>query len=397
MSNLNQTPSGERLHIGIFGRRNAGKSSIINAITGQNLSIVSDVKGTTTDPVSKAMELLPFGPVMLFDTPGLDDEGLLGEKRIEKALSVLNKTDVALLVVDSSEGKKDEDIKIEEEIKKRHIPYIIVYNKSDLFKRENLLENEISVFSETKENIELLKEKILSIVPKTEEKSLLKGIVSEGDTVILVIPIDKSAPKGRLILPQQQTIRDILDLKANSVVVGVEGLKSVIDNLKTPPRLVICDSQVFKAVAEIVPQSIPLTSFSILFARYKGDLEILTNGIKALENLKDGDRILISEGCTHHRQCGDIGSVKIPKMIENTLKIKPNYQFTSGGTFPESLDGIKLVIHCGGCMLNEREMKNRIEKAQNENTPIVNYGVLISHLSGILKRSLEIFDINDSI
>ena len=394
MSNLNQTPQGERLHIGIFGMRNAGKSSIINAITGQNLSIVSDVKGTTTDPVSKAMELLPFGPVMLFDTPGLDDEGLLGEMRIEKALSVLNKTDVALLVVDSQSGKQKEDIKIEEEIKKRNIPYITVYNKSDLFKRENLLENEILVSSETKENIELLKEKILSIIPKTEEKSLLKGIVSEGDTVILVIPIDKSAPKGRLILPQQQTIRDILDLKANSVVVGVEGVKSVIENLKNPPRLVICDSQVFNAVSGIVPLSIPLTSFSILFARYKGDLEILTNGIKALDGLKDGDRILISEGCTHHRQCGDIGSVKIPKMIENALKIKPNYQFTSGGTFPENLDGIKLVIHCGGCMLNEREMKNRLEKAENQNVPIVNYGVLISHLSGILKRSLEIFDIS---
>ena len=394
MSNLNQTPQGERLHIGIFGMRNAGKSSIINAITGQNLSIVSDVKGTTTDPVSKAMELLPFGPVMLFDTPGLDDEGLLGEMRIEKALSVLNKTDVALLVVDSVTGKKNEDKKIEDEIKKRNIPYIVVYNKSDLFKRENLLENEILVSSETKENIELLKEKILSIIPKTEEKSLLKGIVSEGDTVILVIPIDKSAPKGRLILPQQQTIRDILDLKANSIVVGVEGLKSTIENLKNPPRLVICDSQVFKAVSEIVPPTIPLTSFSILFARYKGDLDVLTNGIKALENLKDGDRILISEGCTHHRQCGDIGSVKIPKMLENVLKIKPNYQFTSGGTFPENLDGIKLVIHCGGCMLNEREMKNRLEKAENQNVPIVNYGVLISHLSGILKRSLEIFDIS---
>ncbi len=393
MSNLNQTPSGERLHIGIFGMRNAGKSSIINAITGQNLSIVSDVKGTTTDPVSKAMELLPFGPVMLFDTPGLDDEGNLGEMRIEKALSVLNKTDVALLVVDSVSGKKDADLKIEEEIKKRNIPYIVVYNKSDLFKRENLLENEILVSSETKENIELLKEKILSIIPKTEEKSLLKGIVSEGDTVILVVPIDKSAPKGRLILPQQQTIRDILDLKATSLVVGVEWLKSQIENLKNPPRLVICDSQVFKEVSQIVPKSIPLTSFSILFARYKGDLKILTNGIKALENLKDGDRILISEGCTHHRQCGDIGSVKIPKMIENTLKIKPHYEFTSGGTFPESLDGISLVIHCGGCMLNEREMKNRLLKAENQNIPIVNYGVLISHLSGILKRSLEIFDI----
>ncbi|WP_290776549.1 [FeFe] hydrogenase H-cluster maturation GTPase HydF [Anaerofustis sp.] len=388
---LNDTPKGERIHIGIFGKRNAGKSSIINAITGQNLSIVSDIKGTTTDPVSKGMELLPLGPVMITDTPGLDDEGILGKKRIEKAYQVLDKTDIALLVVDSLIGIQEEDDLILNRIKEKGIPYITVMNKSESLNisEDNNTDNVIYVSALTGKNIENLKELISKKAFKEDSKVIVSDLIHESDKVILVIPIDKAAPKGRLILPQQQTIRDILDKGAVAVMCKEDELKNTILSMKEKPSLVITDSQVFKRVNEDTPKDTPLTSFSVLFARYKGEIDILIDGVRKVKELKDGDVILISEGCTHHRQCGDIGSEKIPKMLKKFTGKELNFEFSSGGEFPTDLSKYSLIVHCGGCMLNEREMKHRIHFAVNEGKKIVNYGILLAYLNGILSRAVK--------
>lgn len=391
--NLNSTPSADRIHIGIFGRRNAGKSSIINAITGQNLAIVSDIKGTTTDPVLKAMELLPLGPVVLIDTPGLDDEGELGELRIKKSYQILNKTDIALLIVDSSVGMTMEDEKILSRIQEKRIPYLIVKNKCDLLS-EAIPSEEHTIFvsAANGKHISELKERIVALVPSDEtEIPIVRDLLQPGDFVVLVVPIDASAPKGRLILPQQQTIRDILEAGAVSIVVKDTELKETLENLGKSPALVITDSQAFKEVAKIVPREIPLTSFSILFARHKGDLSIVAEGAHAIEQLKNGDTVLISEGCTHHRQCEDIGTVKIPRLLKNYTQADLNLEFTSGTEFPENLSKYKLIIHCGGCTLNEREMKYRLRCAKDQDIPITNYGTAIAHMNGILKRSLEPF------
>ncbi len=390
MENMNSTPKANRIHIGIFGRRNAGKSSLINAIAGQEIAIVSDLKGTTTDPVEKAMELLPIGPVVLIDTPGLDDEGEIGEKRIKKAYQAMRKTDVAILVIDCTEGVKEEDEKIRDELEKRKIPYVIVFNKADLCEVRNKSESTAYVSGKTGKNIDALKELIAGLIKeKKPEFPIVSDLINPGDAVVLVVPIDSSAPKGRLILPQQQTIRDILDSGASAFVCRDSELKSTLDMMAVKPKLVITDSQVFKKVSQIVPEDTALTSFSILFARHKGDLKILTSGVEAIKDIKDGDRILIAEGCTHHRQCEDIGSVKIPKMLRAYCQKEIEIDFTSGGEFPEDISGYKLIIHCGGCMLNEREMKCRLKEANAKGIPIVNYGVLLAQLSGILERSLK--------
>lgn len=393
---LNQTPAAERIHIGIFGKRNAGKSSVINAITGQDLAIVSDVKGTTTDPVLKSMELLPLGPIVLIDTPGLDDVGELGALRIQKAYQMLNKTDIAVLVVDGSVGMTNEDQQILSRIKQKNIPYIIVYNKSDLLSTTPLnIQQEHSVIAVSAKNgyqIEELKEKIAGLLPKEQSaKKIVGDLLSPLDFVILVIPIDSAAPKGRLILPQQQTIRDILDAGAVSITVKDTELKDTLAKLPIKPKLVITDSQAFEKVAKEVPQDISLTSFSILFARYKGNLDTVASGAKTLDQLKDGDTVLICEGCTHHRQCDDIGSVKLPRWILEHTKKDILFSFTSGTEFPEDLSGYQLIIHCGGCMLNEREMKYRLRCAKDQNVPITNYGTAIAHMKGILNRSLKPF------
>lgn len=389
---LNDTPKSDRIHIGIFGKRNAGKSSIINAITGQSLAIVSDIKGTTTDPVQKAMELLPLGPVMVIDTPGIDDLGELGEKRVEKSYQVLNKTDIALLVVDGTLGLQAEDKKIISSFKERKLPYLIIINKSDKVKNKYEVENSIWVSAETKENIEELKERISQLVPS--ENMTLKIIgdkLEPNDLVILVVPIDKAAPKGRLILPQQQTIRDILEAGAVSVVARDTELAETLKNLGKKPKMVITDSQAFGYVKTIVPDDILLTSFSILFARYKGDLEQAIKAVKAIDELKDGDTVLIAEGCTHHRQCDDIGTVKIPKWLKSHSDKNINYEFCSGTEFPRDLSKYKAVIHCGGCTLNEKEMKHRVYICKSQNVPITNYGIFIAYIQGILKRSIQVF------
>lgn len=391
---LNSTPSADRVHIGIFGRRNAGKSSIINAITGQNLAIVSDTKGTTTDPVLKAMELLPLGPVVLIDTPGLDDEGALGKLRIEKAYQVLNKTDIALLVVDSSVGMTEEDEKILAKIRDKNIPYLVVYNKCDILPKMNsTTDYAISVSASAGTHIHELKERIAALAPQsTDSPPIVRDLLKPNDFVILVVPIDASAPKGRLILPQQQTIRDILEAGAISIVVKDSELKETLTTLGKNPALVITDSQAFKEVSKVVPESIPLTSFSILFARHKGDLGTVANGAHAIEKLKDGDMILISEGCTHHRQCEDIGTVKIPRLLTKYTGKDLHFSFTSGVEFPSDLSKYQLIIHCGGCTLNEREMKYRLRCAKDQEVPITNYGTAIAHMNGILKRSLKPFN-----
>ena len=397
---LNSTPSSERVHIGIFGKRNAGKSSVINAITNQSLAIVSDIKGTTTDPVSKAMELLPLGPVMIIDTPGLDDVGELGKMRIQKSYQVLNKSDIGILVVDGTLGQTDEDKALINKFKEKNIPYIVVMNKLDLVReQQNIDENEINsnpntiwVSSTTKENIYELKEMIAKQAPTDEPKFKIVGdLLNPSDFVVLVVPIDKAAPKGRLILPQQQTIRDILEANANAIVVKENELKNTLKNLGKKPKLVITDSQVFSKVSTDTPKDILLTSFSILFARYKGDLKETVKGVKTLEDLKDNDTILISEGCTHHRQCDDIGTVKIPKWITKYTNKKINFEFTSGTEFPYDLSKYKMIIHCGGCTLNEREMKYRVKCAKDQNIPFTNYGILIAYIQGILKRTVEPF------
>ena len=404
---LNNTLAAERVHIGIFGRRNAGKSSLINALTSQNLAIVSDVKGTTTDPVAKSMELLPLGPVVLIDTPGLDDTGDLGALRVQKAHQTLNKTDIAILVVDASSGVTAEDQRILSRIREKQIPCLVAVNKSDLDNAGEILVlpdscaiEVLPVSAKTGQGIEKLKERIAALAPKEEENRRIVGdLLSPGDLVCLVIPIDKAAPKGRLILPQQQTIRDILDTGALALAVRDTELKAALEGQDGRPgfhpALVITDSQAFASVASIVPPQIPLTSFSILFARYKGSLKALAEGARALDTLKKGDHILVSEGCTHHRQCGDIGTVKLPALIRRHTGLAApedlRFSFTSGTEFPEDLSGYRMVIHCGGCMLNEREMKFRMACARDAGVPMTNYGTAIAHMNGILERSLAPF------
>ena len=389
---LNDTPKSDRIHIGIFGRRNAGKSSIINAITSQNLAVVSKVKGTTTDPVQKAMELLPLGPVMIIDTPGIDDEGELGKMRVEKSYQVLNKTDIALLVVDGNEGLTQCDKDLIEEIKKRKLPYLIILNKSDEVCNRYNIENSIWVSAETKENIWELKERISKLVPNENMTLKIVGdLLDPEDIVVLVVPIDSAAPKGRLILPQQQTIRDVLEAGAISVVTRDTELPQTLKSLGKKPKIVVTDSQAFGKVKNDVPEDILLTSFSILFARYKGDLAEQIKAVKAIDSLKDGDYVLISEGCSHHRQCDDIGTVKIPRWLKEHSGKKINYEFSSGTEFPRDLSKYNAVIHCGGCTLNEKEMKHRIAVAKEQNVPITNYGIFIAYTQGILKRSLQAF------
>ncbi|MBQ3625952.1 MAG: [Synergistaceae bacterium] len=403
MSSLNETPSGERVHIGFFGIRNAGKSSLVNKITGQNLSVVSEIKGTTTDPVKKAMELLPLGPVLIIDTPGFDDDSeILGELRVKKTREILAQCDIAVLVVNSINPENDFNVNFNQDLinlfNERNIPYIIAHNKADLLLEvpEPERENEIYVSALNGLNIENLKIKIAALAKSkaVNDKRLIADLLEPNDIVVLVIPIDESAPKGRLILPQQQVIRDILDAHCIALTCQPEELKDILKFIK--PKIVVTDSQAFKRVDQDTPSDIYLTSFSILFARYKGDLKTLVRGANKLSSLKPGDKVLISEGCTHHRQCGDIGTVKIPALIKKFTKAVPEFKFTSGGEFPD-LDELKnydLIIHCGGCMLNDREMTNRINKACEAGVEIVNYGVAIACMNGILKRSIEIFDIN---
>lgn len=390
---LNDTPAADRVHIGFFGRRNAGKSSVVNAVTDQELSVVSDTKGTTTDPVYKAMEILPMGPVVIIDTPGFDDEGELGELRVRKTKQVLNRTDAAVLVTDVTLGLGECERQLVSLFEQKKIPYIIVRNKCDLCERQTeVSENEIAVSAVNKSGINELRERIAALVKTDSEKLRIVGdIIAPGEIAVLVIPIDKAAPKGRLILPQQQTIRDILEADGCAVVVKETELKSTLDRLGERPSLVITDSQAFEQVAADVPKDIPLTSFSILIARYKGYLETAVKGAASIERLCGGDRILISEGCTHHRQCVDIGSVKIPRLLEKYTGKKFVIETSSGRDFPEDLTGYSLVIHCGGCMLTEREVRYRMKSASDQGIPFTNYGVAIAYMHGILKRSVEIF------
>ena len=410
---LNSTPSANRVHIGFFGRRNAGKSSVVNAVTGQELAVVSDTKGTTTDPVYKSMELLPIGPVMIIDTPGFDDEGALGELRVRKTKQVLNKTDIAVLVVDATEGKKQCDEELIRIFKEKEIPYIIVNNKADLLSdeiSEKVCQNNVSEQRKAEQNALLssgqeqyvsaltgagiyeLKECIGKLTPNEDMTLKIVGdLLHPGDFVVLVVPIDSAAPKGRLILPQQQTIRDVLEANAAAIVVKESELKQTLEQLGRSPAMVITDSQVFERVSEEVSEEIPLTSFSILMARYKGYLETAVNGVAAIDHLKDGDKVLISEGCTHHRQCDDIGTVKIPRWLKQHTGKELIIETSSGTEFPEDLTSYALVIHCGGCMLNEREVKYRMKCAEDQKVPFTNYGIAIAQMKGILKRSIELF------
>ena len=402
---MNQTPASERVHIGFFGKRNAGKSSVMNKVTGQELAVVSDVKGTTTDPVYKAMELLPLGPVVMMDTPGIDDEGELGGLRVKKSYQVLNKTDAAVLVIDGKAGMSREDQALLERIRKKNIPSILVLNKRDLLTEEEVCQtlsglpegyqegkDYLWVSAQEGTGVQELKER-LAVLASTEEnrKKIVGDLLSPGDFVVLVVPIDKAAPKGRLILPQQQTIRDILDADAVSVVIKEDRLKETLESLGKKPRLVITDSQVFGRVSKDTPKELLLTSFSILFARYKGNLETVVEGARTLEKLKDGDKVLISEGCTHHRQCGDIGTVKLPAWIRKYTGKNLEFSFTSGTEFPDELGEYSLIVICGGCMHNEREMKYRLSCAEDQGVPMTNYGIIIAYMNGILERSLEPF------
>lgn len=405
---LNDTPSGERIHIGFFGRRNAGKSSVVNAVTGQDLAVVSRVEGTTTDPVKKAMELLPLGPVVIIDTPGFDDEGALGELRVKKTRQILAQTDIAVLVIDSQRGRCACDDDLVGLFKERKIPYILAWNKSDLTGKKAGEEEEentasagletfsIRVSALTGDGIYALKEKIGELyrawkAEQGEERKLVSDLLEKGDQVILVIPIDKAAPKGRLILPQQQVIRDLLDARCTAVCIQEDNVKATLESMRKPPAMVITDSQVFARVQEDVPEEVPLTSFSILMARYKGFLSTAVKGAAQIDHLQDGDRVLIAEGCTHHRQCDDIGTVKIPRWLRTRTGKDILIETASGTGFPEDLTPFALVIHCGGCMLNEREMQNRIGRARVQNVPVTNYGTAIAYMNGILKRSVEMF------
>ncbi len=399
---MNQTPMSERTHIGFFGKRNAGKSSIINAVTGQDLAVVSDVKGTTTDPVYKSMELLPLGPVVMMDTPGIDDEGELGGLRVRRSYQVLNKTDAAVLVIDGTAGASEEDRALLDRIRAKRIPFIVAVNKKELAgadaiqgikKQLDLTDDRLCpVSAATGEGIFELKERIAAAAKREEpDRALVRDLLDPSDIVVLVVPIDSAAPKGRLILPQQQTIRDILEADAASVVVKENELKHVLGSFREKPKMVITDSQVFAQVSKDTPAEIPLTSFSILMARYKGNLKQAVRGVTALDSLSDGDAVLISEGCTHHRQCDDIGTVKIPRWIREYTGKDIRIETTSGTEFPDDLTGYKLIIHCGGCILNEREMKYRLSCAEDQGVPMTNYGILIAYVKGILKRSVEVF------
>ncbi len=391
MANLNETVSAERVHISFFGRRNAGKSSLVNAIAGQEVSIVSEVKGTTTDPVKKAMELLPLGPVLLTDTPGYDDEGGLGEKRVQKTRETLARTDIAVLVADATLGLTEADKELLALFKERKLPYLIVCNKSDLTDGKNeATTDSLTVSAKTGEGVAALKERLGAFAGTLKtDKKIVADLVNPGDTVILVIPIDGAAPKGRIILPQQQTLRELLDCHCTALCCQPEELPGVIANLKTPPALVVTDSQAFGRVNALLPPEFPLTSFSILFARYKGELRQLMQGAQTLRQLKDGDKVLITEGCTHRRQCGDIGTEKLPRWIEGYCGAKPDFSFTSGAGFPQNLNEYRLIVHCGGCMLNEAEMKDRLRRAAGAGVPTVNYGVAIAAIHGILDRATE--------
>lgn len=390
---LNSTVSAERIHIGFFGLRNAGKSSVVNAVTGQKLSLVSDIKGTTTDPVKKAMELLPLGPVVIVDTPGIDDEGDLGRMRVKRAKQALNYTDIAVLVVDGEKGLQSGDNELISLFKTKNIPHIVAYNKSDLISDiAEVSENEIYVSALTQHNINELKEMIARKAKVRENsKRIVADLICPNDLVVLVVPIDESAPKGRLILPQQQVIREVIECGATAVVCRDTELRATLASLSKKPKLVITDSQVFEKVSADTPFDIPLTSFSILFVRYKGDLRAAVHGAAQLNKLNDGDKILISEGCTHHRQCNDIGTVKMPGWLKKHSGKELVFDFTSGSEFPEDLSEYSLIVHCGGCMLNAREMQSRVGQAQDSNVPMTNYGIAIAHMHGILKRSIELF------
>ena len=386
---LNDTPSSERVHIGFFGRRNAGKSSVVNAVTGQELSVVSEVKGTTTDPVYKSMELLPMGPVVIIDTPGFDDEGALGEMRVRKTKQILNRSDCAVLVVDGAVGKTKTDEELILLFKEKKIPYVVAYNKCDLTGPLNY-DDGLSVSASEGLFIHELKERIGSLLNTGNTKMRIVGdLLNPYDLVVLVIPIDEAAPKGRLILPQQQVIRDILEAGAISVAVRDTELKETLERLGTKPALVITDSQAFEQVSKDTPEEILLTSFSILLARYKGFLEEAVKGVAAIGDLEDGDKILISEGCTHHRQCDDIGTVKLPRWLRQHTGKELLIETSSGREFPEDLSAYKLIIHCGGCMLNEREMEYRGKCAADAKVPFTNYGIAIAYMKGILKRSIK--------
>lgn len=393
MASMNETPSGERVHIAFFGRRNVGKSSLVNAFTGQELAVVSDVRGTTTDPVYKAMELLPLGPVQIIDTPGFDDEGALGEKRVQKTRQVLAKTDLAILVADAAAPLDEEERALLERIRGRGIPCLTVYNKADLLDTiPEATKDTIWVSAKTGLHITALKEKAAALAARPGEgRPLVSDLLGSGDVAVLVVPIDKAAPKGRLILPQQQVIRDALEAGASALVCRDTELAQTLDKLAAPPRMVITDSQAFAQVSKIVPESVPLTSFSILMARYKGDLPLEVAGAAALRTLRDGDAVLIAEGCTHHRQCDDIGTVKLPRWVREYTGVQPDFHFCSGGEFPEDLTPYRLVIHCGGCMLGEREMQHRLHAAEAQGVPVVNYGVAIAQMNGILRRTLAPF------
>lgn len=386
MAQMNETPSGRRTVIALFGRRNVGKSSLLNAITGQNVALVSDVKGTTTDPVSKAMELLPLGPVLLIDTPGVDDEGELGQLRVARTMQTLKKTDVALLITDNTELRQEE-LALIDRFRQLDIPHLVVYSKADLCaSRDGLW-----VSAVTGEGIDELRQKIAGMAKNSTEPPLVADLVEPGDVAVLVVPIDKAAPKGRLILPQQQVIRELLDTGAVAMVCRDTELADTLGKLIAPPKLVITDSQVFGKVNSIVPDSVPLTSFSILMARYKGNLPLLVAGASAVDSLQNGDRVLIAEGCTHHRQCEDIGTVKLPNWIRKHTGAEPEFHFCSGGDFPEDLSRYKMVVHCGGCMQTRREMEYRLTLCQEQGIPVTNYGVLIAYLNGILPRTLTPF------
>ena len=389
--NLNETPSGERTHIGFFGARNAGKSSLVNAVTGQELAVVSDVKGTTTDPVRKAMELLPLGPVVIIDTPGFDDEGALGLERVKKTREILRTCDIAVLVVDAGTGMKDTDRELETLIQERNIPFLIVWNKTDLAAAQPAPEGTAEASSLTGAGITELKERLARLMPEKEERKLAGDLVSPGDLCVLVCPIDESAPKGRLILPQQQVIRDLMDHGAIPVVCRDTELETVLKKPGISPALVITDSQAFKTVNALVPEEIPLTSFSILMARYKGFLGTAVEGISAAKSLRDGDRILLAEGCTHHRQCNDIGTVKIPRWLRQYTGKELQIETCSGREFPEDLSPYRLVIHCGGCMLTENAVQARMAQAVSQGVPFTNYGIAIAFMTGTLERSLRLF------
>lgn len=391
---LNDTPSSNRVHIGFFGRRNAGKSSVVNAVTGQELAVVSDTKGTTTDPVLKSMELLPLGPVVIIDTPGYDDEGSLGELRVKKTKQVLNKTDIAVLVVDAQEGKGACEEELLALFQEKEIPYLTVFNKSDLTDGKACMKDtgkELYVSAKEGTGIHDLKERLGALAPKESGLRLVADLISPMDYVVLVTPIDSAAPKGRMILPQQQAIRDVIDAGAMAVVVKESELRETLNTLGKEPSLVVTDSQVFGRVSKETPEHIPLTSFSVLMTRYKGILDYTVPGAASIDRLRDGDRILIAEGCTHHRQCEDIGTVKLPRwLLEHTGK-ELSFDFCSGTEFPEDLSAFRLVLHCGGCMLNEREVRYRMKCAADQGVPMTNYGVAIAHIHGILKRSISMF------